>query len=200
MIGELPLRERLQAPPRHTRSPASLRAAGDAGCQLLIEGTPWREFSWARQAQIGSMGFLMLGPGLHAWYTLLARVFPGTGMAASLKRLAADQLIFAPILISSTLSFLAAVQGHADDIPRRLREQVPGAVLDNWKVRPLTQFVNFTFVPVQHQVLYTNCMAVIWNGYLSWSANRERASRVEASAAAKAAAAAPAPAVAAAPA
>ncbi|CAE7227369.1 mpv17 [Symbiodinium sp. KB8] len=145
---------------------------GDAGCQLLFED---EGFSVRRQLELGAMGFLLRGPALHAWYGFLSRAVTGTGALAVAKRILLDQLVFAPIIVSCILSFLAVAQGQAGDIPRRMQEQVPGAVLNNWKVWPAAQCLNFALVPVQHQVLFSNLVSVGWNGYLSWSANQERA-------------------------
>ena len=148
------------------------RRAGDAGCQLLFED---EGFSVRRQLELGAMGFLLRGPALHAWYGFLSRAVTGTGALAVAKRILLDQLVFAPVIVSCILSFLAVAQGQAGDIPRRMQEQVPGAVLNNWKVWPAAQCLNFALVPVQHQVLFSNLVSVGWNGYLSWSANQERA-------------------------
>ena len=147
---------------------------GDGACQIFIEGSGLAGYSFERAVQIGAMGFILLGPVLHYWYGFLGRIFPRNDVLTIVKRLAVDQLLFAPVAVASSLSFLAAAQGQASDIPRRLHEQVPGAVLNNWKLWPAAQALNFALVPIPHQVLFANGVSVFWNGYLSWSANQEK--------------------------
>lgn len=161
---------------------------GDGACQIFIEGSGLSGYSLERAMQIGAMGCILIGPVLHFWYGFLWRLLPRNDALTIVKRLVVDQLLFAPVAVASSLSFLAAAQGQAADIPRRLKEQVPGAVLNNWKLWPAAQAINFSLVPVPHQVLFANAVSVFWNGYLSWSANQEmiaqQASAAEAAAAA----------------
>ncbi len=146
---------------------------GDGACQIFIEGSGISGYSFERAVQIGAMGCILIGPVLHFWYGFLWRLLPRNDALTIVKRLVVDQLLFAPVAVASSLSFLAAAQGQASDIPRRLKEQVPGAVLNNWKLWPAAQAINFAVVPVPHQVLFANAVSVFWNGYLSWSANQE---------------------------
>lgn len=146
---------------------------GDGACQVFIEGSGISGYSFERAVQIGAMGCILIGPVLHLWYGFLWRLLPRNDALTIVKRLVVDQLLFAPVAVASSLSFLAAAQGQASDIPRRLHEQVPGAVLNNWKLWPAAQAINFSLVPVPHQVLFANAVSVFWNGYLSWSANQE---------------------------
>lgn len=38
---------------------------------------------------------------------------------------------------------------------------------------PMAQFINFTFVPLQYQVIYVQCIALLWNSYLSMMLNKK---------------------------
>lgn len=53
-----------------------------------------------------------------------------------------------------------------------MRNNYVDALFVNWGIWIPVQIINFRFVPVQHTVLVANCVAVIWNGYLSWSAHK----------------------------
>lgn len=45
-------------------------------------------------------------------------------------------------------------------------------MITNYKIWPLAQVINFTFVPIQHRVGFVQLVAIFWNAYLSWMANK----------------------------
>ena len=52
---------------------------------------------------------------------------------------------------------------------RRLVDAVPNLVVANWILWFPAQAINFGFVPVKFQVLFSNFVSLLWNGYLSFS-------------------------------
>ena len=46
------------------------------------------------------------------------------------------------------------------------------ALITNYKIWPVAQTLNFTFVPMQHRVGFVQIVAIFWNAYLSWMANK----------------------------
>lgn len=156
-----------------TKSLTSLviAGAGDIVCQNFDANL--KEFSFHRFINMCIMGGVLVGPGLHFWYMNLAKWVPGTSTIAVIKRLALDQLLWAPAFIATFFSLMAVLQGKGHEIPQRLQTTYPDAVLANWKLWPAAQIINFKFVPLQHQVMYSNVIAVFWNAYLSWATNRD---------------------------
>ena len=53
-----------------------------------------------------------------------------------------------------------------------LQECYVQTLIKNYKIWPLAQTLNFTFVPIQHRVGFVQIVAIFWNAYLSWMANK----------------------------
>ena len=107
----------------------------------------------------------VVAPMLHVWYGWLARVFP----TSVLKRVAADQLIFAPAFLGSFIfanDYLESMS--VSKALRKAEQEWIHAVLVNWVVWVPFQSFNFYYIPLHYQVLANNSAAVFWNGYLSW--------------------------------
>jgi len=159
-------------------------AAGDGICQLAIEKKDGASFDWVRLSRFFATGAILVGPTLHVWFGTLFRAFPPpaaaaaggfSGMIPGLKRLAADQLVFAPIFNPVFITFVFALEGRIGDVPETLKNEWVNMTVSNWSLWGPAQLVNFQFVPVKYQVLFANCVAVIWNTYLSWKAHEDEA-------------------------
>eukprot|EP00050_Salpingoeca_kvevrii_P008597 m.303859 g.303859 ORF g.303859 m.303859 type:complete len:215 (+) comp16282_c0_seq1:233-877(+) len=138
----------------------AISLGGDALCQLAIERKDW---DTARFAQFGLLGAILVAPTLHVWYGFLGRA-----TTSSLLRLAADQLVFAPVFVVVFFGALLASSGRADELPAMLRRDWADTVRANWVIWIPAQFVNFRFVPGHLQVLFSNLVGLAWNVYLSW--------------------------------
>ena len=58
------------------------------------------------------------------------------------------------------------------EIKEMLQERYVQTLIKNYKIWPLAQTLNFTFVPIQHRVGFVQIVAIFWNAYLSWMANK----------------------------
>ena len=83
-------------------------------CQYIIR-KPGSTFSWdaGRTARFGLLGFVLIAPCTHFWYGWLAQTFPGTGALAIAKRVAFDQLVYAPTFIPAFFMSVKLLEGTA---------------------------------------------------------------------------------------
>ncbi|XP_030751107.1 protein Mpv17-like [Sitophilus oryzae] len=153
----------------------ALMAAGDAIAQLAIEKKKLPEFDLSRTAKFGFLGTCFVGPTLTVWYRLLAKQF-GTSSSTStaLKKMACDQLIFAPTFLSIFIANVNFLSGKSvQDIKQELSRTYLDILIVNWKVWPAVQLVNFYCVPLNYQVLLVQGVALFWNTYLSWKTQKK---------------------------
>ena len=89
----------------------------------------------------------------------------------ALTRLAADQLLFAPLFVGTFFAALLTLEGRPRDAAAKVRADLPAALKANWALWVPANFVNFRFVPPHLQVLFANGVALVWNTYLSIVSN-----------------------------
>ena len=141
----------------------------------IIEIEP-RNFDpdWYRTGRFGILGFFLVAPVVHLWYARLTRSIPGTNVGAVIKRTAVDQLCFAPLFLPTFMMNLMMLEGrpYAEAFPK-LQKDLPGALVTNWCLWVPAMLVNFRFVPLKYQVLYSNMVGFVWNTYLSWKTQED---------------------------
>lgn len=116
---------------------------------------------------------LIIGPVLRTWYLTLDRVVPGTAKPAGFKKMLIDQSLFAPVMIAFFFGVTETLAGKRPaEIQETLRACYKETLITNYKIWPLAQTLNFTFVPIQHRVGFVQIVAIFWNAYMSWMANR----------------------------
>ena len=116
-------------------------------------------------ARMGVVG-LVIGPVLRSWYLTLERIVPGGVKTAGFKKMLLYQSLFL-----SVWETLAGKRPH--EINEMLQEcYVQTLMITNYKIWLLAQTLNFTFVPIQHRVGFVQIVAIFWNVYLSWMANK----------------------------
>ncbi len=84
-------------------------------------------------------------------------------------RVGLDQAVWAPVFIGSMISLLTLADGgRAAEVSRALRADWASSVRANWVLWVPAQFLNFRFVPPQHQLLFANVTALVWNVWFSF--------------------------------
>eukprot|EP00961_Rhodomonas_salina_P214576 2897949-Rhodomonas_salina.2 len=151
---------------------ALIGAAGDLGCQVLIEGRSMSggsssdeakskeeppKFDVDRFAKFTFLGGVLVAPTLHVWYGFLGRTIAGKTLTATVQRVSVDQFLFAPCFIATFFTSLAFLEGKTmKELETQLREEWPSAVVNNWKVVSPTSFVAFA-VPCPVLTVAASC-------------------------------------------
>ena len=134
-------------------------------------------FDFERLTRFMSYGFIM-APLQHKWFGFLNSTFPFTktsGTTAAMKRVAFDQLLFAPIgmlthrdspsivLLQNTNTFAGlgmfftfmtvAEGGTRRDVMKKFRDVYVPALKANYLLWPAVQMLNFRVMPIQFQIV-----------------------------------------------
>lgn len=90
------------------------------------------------------------------------------------KKVALDQLLFAPPFMASILSLLRLLDGDKPAvIVESLKKNYFKLLTTNWQVWPFIQMANFYFVPLNYQVILVNSASVAWNTYVAYVAEQK---------------------------
>ncbi|XP_071455335.1 mitochondrial inner membrane protein Mpv17-like [Hetaerina americana] len=158
-----------------------LMSAGDVLSQTAVEKKRFSEMDPVRVARFGALGVVFMGPALWAWYQALHR-FVGPGgrgtkgrVILGLKKVFWDQVVLAPPFYAAFIIVNGAIQQKDwTSIRRSIDDNFKDVMINNWKLWPAVQFVNFSFVPLKFQVLFEQSFCLIWNTYLAWKMNRSK--------------------------
>ncbi|KAG2501722.1 hypothetical protein HYH03_000222 [Edaphochlamys debaryana] len=159
---------------------------GDLLAQALLgehsrrEGKPAPAYDPTRTARMLGYGFTWYGPLQYYWYNLLEHLMPIKTTATFLTKVASNQLILAPITLSSVFAFNLALTGQAGNIGNKIRNDLWPNMQNGWKFWIPAASLNFYCVPLKYQVLYMSACGVLWTAYLSYASNMPVAAPVAA--------------------
>lgn len=113
-------------------------------------------FDFERLTRFMAYGFCM-APAQFKWFQFLGRIFPITKTAAfgpAMKRVAFDQLIFAPFGVGMFFTVMTVAEGGGRRaVAHKLRDMYVPTLKANYIVWPAVQIVNFRLMPVQFQLV-----------------------------------------------
>lgn len=170
----------------------ALNALGDVVAQLTqdIIQPPKRDdvrvpYDINRTARFFAFG-LALGPLIGRWNLLLEKHLPLRALPTRIghqgkvslralgKRVAADQLIMAPIGLALFLGSMGIMEGRNKlHIQEKYRDLYKPLILANWQVWPVAQLINFRFMPLAYRVPFQSTCGVFWTLYLSITNSKE---------------------------
>ncbi|KAF9535557.1 hypothetical protein CPB83DRAFT_779622 [Crepidotus variabilis] len=158
---------------------ACLTAFGDVVAQFTqntiatTSGAERKPYDVVRTTRFFCYG-LAISPVMGRWNAFLERRFPlrtvgkRVSFKALSKRVAADQLIMAPIGLGLFLSSMGVMEARSPrEIRQRFEDLYPTAMLTNWKVWPVAQLINFRYMPLPYRVPFAQSCGVFWTLYLS---------------------------------
>jgi len=129
-------------------------------------------FDFERLARFMGYGFFM-APVQYRWFQFLSRAFPITkesAFAPALKRVAFDQLIFAPFGIATFFTVMTIAEGGGKRaISHKMRDMYLPTLKANFMVWPTVQILNFRAIPVKFQLPFVSSVGIAWTAYLSLS-------------------------------
>lgn len=123
-----------------------------------------------RTLSIGLWGLVALGPALHYWYAALDRLF--FRKYAVLYKVLADQLVFSTVSNASFMAGVGTLEGHPlKESIENVRSKLWPSMKANWMLWPAAQVINFACIPRSFQVVYVNCIALVWCVILAYIAH-----------------------------
>lgn len=118
-------------------------------------------FDFERLTRFMAYGFCM-APVQFKWFQFLSKTFPiskGTAFVPAMKRVAFDQLIFAPFgLVCFYTAMTVAEGGGKRAVYNKFRDMYVPTLKANYAVWPAVQIINFRLMPVQFQLVSTLSM------------------------------------------
>jgi len=124
--------------------------------------------NWRRTLNMSTSFGLTSGVLCHHWYLYLDKLLPGRGIKTIITKIAWDQVIFSPVLITACILVSGYIENKSmaqffeDTVNLGSRLWLAECLL--W---PPAQFINFYFLPTKYRVLYDNLVSLVYDWYTS---------------------------------
>nr|POE47523.1 phosphoglycerate kinase [Quercus suber] len=127
-------------------------------------------FDFERLVRFMAYGFIM-APLQHRWFGFLQATFPlsaGKATTNAMRRVAFDQLLFAPCGLAFFFTFMTVAEGGGRRaVARKFQEVYIPALKANYMVWPAVQMLNFRLIPISLQIVGSYCAPVMWTHVLT---------------------------------
>ncbi|KAF0690267.1 Aste57867_18341 [Aphanomyces stellatus] len=153
-----------------TLTSAAIAGVGDVVSQLVIESAGSLDFR--RLVIFTAVGGVYIAPILHVSYGMLNRLFAGASTKAILQRVAVDQFLLTPAFFVTYFALMQTLSPDETTIDEKLRREWWPTVQSNWIVWVPAQWLNFRYVALPYQVLFSNVVSLFWNAYMSFVTHR----------------------------
>jgi hypothetical protein len=158
---------------------ASIAMTGDVIGQAVEGRETW---DWRRTLFRGGFAALWSGPMGHYWFGALDKVIPGNAWGAVLSKIAADQLLWAPVsgtVFFSSYSLIYDGMTPAETV-ERVKRDLPRALKAQYTVWPVFHLFNFRAVPLNMRVPASATAGLGWSVFFSTLLSDDEESGAEA--------------------
>lgn len=95
-------------------------------------------------------------------------------MVPAMKRVAVDQLVFAPFGLSCFFTFMTVAEGGGrKEVVRKFQDIYVPTLRANYILWPAVQIINFRIMPLQFQIPFVSTIGIAWTAYLSLTNSTE---------------------------
>ncbi|KAL1582103.1 hypothetical protein WHR41_09226 [Cladosporium halotolerans] len=121
----------------------------------------------------------IMAPLQLRWFAFLNNAFPvgvagASSTAAAMKRVAFDQLIFAPGGLACFFTFMTVCEGGGKRaVTRKFQDVYVPTLKANFLIWPAVQMLNFRVMPIQFQIPFVSAIGIAWTAYLSLTNSAE---------------------------
>uniref|UniRef100_UPI00398F4AEB mitochondrial inner membrane protein Mpv17 isoform X2 n=1 Tax=Pristiophorus japonicus TaxID=55135 RepID=UPI00398F4AEB len=151
----------------------ALIGCSDIISQQVIERQGLANHSIKRTIKMTTVGLVYVAPVLGVWYRSLDRLIVGQSKAVAFKKMLLDQFALAPCFLACFFIVTGFLGGHSrEEIQLKIQKDYKKTLISNYFIWPAVQMVNFHFVPLAHRLPVVQIVALMWNTYLSWMANK----------------------------
>ncbi|XP_067839877.1 protein Mpv17 [Heptranchias perlo] len=141
--------------------------------QQLIEQQGLANHNIMRTVKMTTVGLIYVAPVLGVWYRGLDRLVVGQSKTAAFKKMLLDQFALAPCFLACFFSVTGLLRGLSrEEIWAKIQKDYKNALITNYYIWPAAQMLNFYFIPLAHRLAVVQIVALMWNTYLSWMANK----------------------------
>eukprot|EP00239_Pterosperma_sp_CCMP1384_P001857 CAMPEP_0197849250 /NCGR_PEP_ID=MMETSP1438-20131217/11382_1 /TAXON_ID=1461541 /ORGANISM="Pterosperma sp., Strain CCMP1384" /LENGTH=380 /DNA_ID=CAMNT_0043461837 /DNA_START=958 /DNA_END=2100 /DNA_ORIENTATION=+ len=148
------------------------------------EGRNALDFSRFRLFRTGAIGFFLLGPLAHSYYSLQDLVFSalvhGNPTWTIPVKIAFDQSMYAALYNTVFYTALGLFRGDSISVVvNDIKSNFWRLMKAGWKLWPFVHIITYSFIPTSHKVLWVDCVEIIWAFILCTIANEKREENVE---------------------
>jgi protein Mpv17 len=124
-------------------------------------------------------GGFIFAPLVNTWLGVLEKVvIPGHKVATVALKVALDIFGWGPVVVGVFWTMTGFMEMQSlEEVKERVRNAYFPALQKSFMVFGPAQMINFTFVPVPHRMLFTQCVGLGWNVFLSYSSGRLQAQK-----------------------